>query len=176
MVIFKNYNWLCIKSLSFTVTFWLVLLGIFRDPLFCYTFTVTAQITITTLFNVSAWMLLLDSVKFRIVNKVQDTCVLLLELSVSVLSTSSSALDCWLHNDPVTSSLVVQCCHRCWKDTKKSTGFGKVSWTFLQLFNVLRLFQTNFIITQLAMFYLLLRFDHHRRPSSGTECSVVTAR
>ena len=38
------------------------------------------------------------------------------------------------------------------------------------------LFQTNFIITQLAMFYLLLRFDHHRRPSSGTECSVVTAR
>ena len=26
------------------------------------------------------------------------------------------------------------------------------------------------------MFYLLLRFDHHRRPSSGTECSVVTAR
>ena len=38
------------------------------------------------------------------------------------------------------------------------------------------LFQTNFIITRLAMFYLLLRFDHHRRPSSGTECSVVTAR
>ena len=36
------------------------------------------------------------------------------------------------------------------------------------------LFQTNFIITQLAMFDLLLRFDHHRRPSSGTECSVVT--
>ena len=38
------------------------------------------------------------------------------------------------------------------------------------------LFETNFIITQLAMFNLLLRFDHHRRPSSGTECSVVTAR
>ena len=36
--------------------------------------------------------------------------------------------------------------------------------------------ETNFIITQLAMFYLLLRFDHHRRPSSGTQCSVVTAR
>ena len=38
------------------------------------------------------------------------------------------------------------------------------------------LFQTNFIITQLAMFYLLLRIDHHRRPSSETKCSVVTAR
>ena len=38
------------------------------------------------------------------------------------------------------------------------------------------LFETNFIITQLAMFDLLLRFDHHRQPSSGTECSVVTAR
>ena len=38
------------------------------------------------------------------------------------------------------------------------------------------LFETNFIITQLAMFDLLLRFDHHRRPSSETECSVVTAR
>ena len=37
------------------------------------------------------------------------------------------------------------------------------------------LFEKKFIITQLAMFYLLLRFDHHRRPSSGTECSVVTA-
>ena len=37
------------------------------------------------------------------------------------------------------------------------------------------LFQTNFINTQLAMFYLLLRFDHHRRPTSGTECLVVTA-
>ena len=33
-----------------------------------------------------------------------------------------------------------------------------------------------YIITQLAMFDLLLRFDHHRRSSSGTECSVVTAR
>ena len=39
---------------------------------------------------------------------------------------------------------------------------------------VLTLFQTNFIITQLAMFDLLLRFDLHWRPSSGTECSVVT--
>ena len=38
------------------------------------------------------------------------------------------------------------------------------------------LFQTNFVITQLAMFDLLLRFDHHLRPSSGSECSVVTAR
>ena len=38
------------------------------------------------------------------------------------------------------------------------------------------LFQKNFIIMQLAMLYLLLRFDHHRRPSSGTECSVVTVR
>ena len=38
------------------------------------------------------------------------------------------------------------------------------------------LFQINFIITQLAMFCLLLRFDHHRRPCSGTEYSVVTAR
>ena len=37
-------------------------------------------------------------------------------------------------------------------------------------------FQKNVIITQLAMFYLLLCFDHHRQPSSGTECSVVTAR
>ena len=31
------------------------------------------------------------------------------------------------------------------------------------------LFETNFIITQLAMFDLLLHFDHHRRPSSGTD-------
>ena len=30
------------------------------------------------------------------------------------------------------------------------------------------LFETNFIIRQLAMFDLLLRFDHRRRPSSGT--------
>ena len=26
------------------------------------------------------------------------------------------------------------------------------------------------------MFDLRLRLDHHRRPSSGTECSVITAR
>ena len=31
------------------------------------------------------------------------------------------------------------------------------------------LFDFFLIITQLAMFDLLLRFDHHRRPSSGTE-------
>ena len=37
------------------------------------------------------------------------------------------------------------------------------------------LFETNFIISHLAMFDLLLRFDHHQRPSSGTECSKVTA-
>ena len=30
------------------------------------------------------------------------------------------------------------------------------------------LFETNFKITQLAMFDLLLRFNHHRPPSSGT--------
>ena len=29
------------------------------------------------------------------------------------------------------------------------------------------LFQANLIITQLAMFYLLLCFDHHRRPEEG---------
>ena len=46
-----------------------------------------------------------------------------------------------------------------------------------QTFQIIHtIFQTNFIVMQLAMFYLLLRFDHHRRPSSGTECSVVTAR
>ena len=38
------------------------------------------------------------------------------------------------------------------------------------------LFQTNFIITQLAMFYLQLRFNHHWRPSSGTECSVFRSK
>ena len=30
------------------------------------------------------------------------------------------------------------------------------------------LFETNFKITQLAMFDLILRFNHHRLPSSGT--------
>ena len=35
------------------------------------------------------------------------------------------------------------------------------------------LFETNFIFTQVAMLDLLLRFDHHWRPSSGTECSLV---
>ena len=38
------------------------------------------------------------------------------------------------------------------------------------------LFEKKFIITQLAMFELLLRFDHNRRFSSETECSVVNAR
>ena len=38
------------------------------------------------------------------------------------------------------------------------------------------LFEKKFIIIQLAMFDLLLRFDHYSRPSSGIECSVVTAR
>ena len=33
--------------------------------------------------------------------------------------------------------------------------------------------QTNLIITQLAMFYSLQRFNHHRRPSSGTEWSLL---
>ena len=35
------------------------------------------------------------------------------------------------------------------------------------------LFQTNFIITHLAMFYLFVYFNHHRWPSSGTECLVA---
>ena len=43
---------------------------------------------------------------------------------------------------------------------------------FVKMF--IKLFKTNFIITQLEMFDLFLRFDHHRRPSSGTEWSVVT--
>ena len=30
------------------------------------------------------------------------------------------------------------------------------------------LFEINFIVTQLAMSYLLLRFDHHRRPKGGS--------
>ena len=38
------------------------------------------------------------------------------------------------------------------------------------------LFETNFTITQLAMLDLLLSFDHRRRPSSGTDCSMVAAR
>ena len=46
----------------------------------------------------------------------------------------------------------------------------------MEFFKSANIIQKNFIITQIAMFYLLLCFDHHRWPSLGTECSVVTAR
>ena len=35
------------------------------------------------------------------------------------------------------------------------------------------LFHTNSIITHLAMFETLLRFDHHQRPSSGSDLGFL---
>ena len=57
---------------------------------------------------------------------------------------------------------------------EKQSNILNIGEIFHQVGSIL--FQTNFLITQPAMFYFLLRFDHIRWPSSRTECSVVTAR